>query len=130
MDHELANVLLLGCDALAGVDVILRSGRRTMTVVRSGRPITISGHAGDLVSLMPLNGMARGVTTNGLRWLLIDAELSPGTTRGVSNELLGEHASVRCADGVLLVVQPGMVASFVPPRSKAQPSIPEENHDR
>jgi thiamine pyrophosphokinase len=130
VDHELANLLLLGVDALAGVDVVLQSGRRTVTVVRPGRLVTITGNAGDLVSLMPLNGAAVGVTTSGLRWLLMDAELPPGTTRGVSNELLGQQASLTCTGGVLLVVQPGWVASFVPPRSQIPPSTREVPDDR
>ena len=36
-----------------------------------------------------------------------EEDLPPGSTRGVSNQLEGETATVRLAGGVLLAVQPG-----------------------
>jgi thiamine pyrophosphokinase len=59
------------------------------------------------VSLLPAHGIARGVRTDGLLYPLNDEDLPPGTTRGVSNELVGTDAMVRVRDGVLLAVQPG-----------------------
>jgi thiamine pyrophosphokinase len=56
--------------------------------------------------LLPVGGAARGIVTDGLRYPLRAEELAPGTTRGVSNELLGDRGSVRLSDGTLLVVQP------------------------
>lgn len=128
-DHALANLLLLSGTALAGVDVTLRSGRCTAHVVRPGRPATITGSAGDLVSLLPLHGPAGQVSTDGLRWALHDADLVAGTTVGISNELIDERATVTCAEGVVLVVQPGLQAAVVPPRTPPTPSI-EVSHDR
>ncbi len=128
-DHELANLLLLSSEAMAGVDVALRSGRCTVCVIRPGRRTTLSGSRGEVVSLMAVSGPARGVTTTGLRWPLVDAELTVGTTLGISNELLGPQASVTCNQGVVLAVQPGMASAFVPPRS-ASPSNPEVFDDR
>jgi hypothetical protein len=68
------------------------------------------------VSLLTLGGTASGVTTSGLRWVLADADLDAGSTRGISNELLGAIATVSCATGVLVVVQPGTSAPDVAPR--------------
>ena len=50
--------------------------------------------------------MAHGVRTDGLRFPLHGEDLLPGSTRGISNELLGTTATVTVADGVLLAVQP------------------------
>lgn len=124
-DHEMANLLLLSGDALAGADVILRSGTCSVQVVRPVRPTTMLGSPGEVVSLMPVHGPAHGVTTSGLRWPLVDAHLAPGTTLGVSNTFLGPQATVSCTAGVLLVIQPGLAADFVPQRAAAQaPSSP------
>ncbi len=117
LDHELANLTLLAGDELAGVDVVIRSGRVTVSIVRPGRRTMVCGDPGDLVSLVPMHGSAVGVTTDGLRWPLADAELPVGTTIGISNELVERQGWVTCAGGVLLAVQPGLPAPFVPTRS-------------
>ena len=55
---------------------------------------------------LPVAGTAHGVHTTGLRYPLLGEDLLPGSTRGVSNELLGAEATVSVGDGVLLAVQP------------------------
>ncbi len=47
--------------------------------------------------------------TAGLRWLLSDDELRPGSTRGVSNEMTATTATVTLTEGVLLAIQPHAV---------------------
>jgi thiamine pyrophosphokinase len=46
------------------------------------------------------------VRTTGLRYPLDGDDLTPGSTRGLSNELVEHVASVSVAGGVLLAVQP------------------------
>ena len=50
--------------------------------------------AGSLVTLLPVGGAARGIVTDGLQYPLGSEELAPGTSRGVSNVMLGDAASV------------------------------------
>ena len=45
-----------------------------------------------------------GVTTSGLAYPLSDATLEQGPTRGLSNEMLGEEATVSVGSGRLAVV--------------------------
>ncbi|MGB3412965.1 MAG: thiamine diphosphokinase [Microthrixaceae bacterium] len=66
----------------------------------------VEGRPGAPVSLFAMNGPALGVTTTGLRWGLDSDALEPGSSRGVSNELLGSTASVRVGSGCLAVVVP------------------------
>jgi thiamine pyrophosphokinase len=61
------------------------------------------------VTLLPVQGPARGVTTDGLLYPLAGEDLLPGTSRGVSNQLLHESATVTVADGVLVAIQPGQL---------------------
>ena len=103
-DHLLANALVLTHATFADLDVDALVGTARITVVRSRA--TFRGTPGSLLSLVPVGGTARGVRTEGLRFPLHDEDLSPGSTRGISNELLGPTATVHVADGVLLVVQP------------------------
>jgi thiamine pyrophosphokinase len=104
LDHLLANALLLASDVYAGVRITALMGTAIVTVVRDEAAVT--GRAGELVSLLPAHGPARGVTTTGLRFPLSGEDLSAGSSRGVSNLLVGTTARVRLDGGVLLVVQP------------------------
>ena len=107
LDHLLGNLLLLASPALAGVAVEAFCGTARIAVARGGdTPTVIEGPPGSFVSLLPIGGPARGIVTDGLRYPLHHEELAPGTTRGVSNELVAGAASVRLDEGTLLVVQP------------------------
>ena len=107
LDHLLGNLLLLASPALAGVEVEAFCGSARVTVARGGEPpVSIGGAPGCFVTLLAIGRPARGIVTEGLRYPLRDEELAPGTTRGVSNELVGRSATVGLAAGTLLVVQP------------------------
>jgi thiamine pyrophosphokinase len=103
-DHLLANALVLAAVEFADLDLDGLVGTARITVVRVRA--TVAGRPGDLCSLIPAGGPAVGVRTTGLRYPLHGEDLLPGSTRGISNELLGDHATVELAAGVLLVVQP------------------------
>lgn len=104
LDHFLANALLLASPEYADLEIEARVGAAIATVVRDATEL--SGAPGDLVTLLPVGGPARGIRTHGLRWALHDEDLLPGSSRGVSNELAAPVARVTLTDGVLLVVRP------------------------
>jgi thiamine pyrophosphokinase len=66
--------------------------------------IQLHGKRGDLVSLIPWQGPATEVQTENLKWPLQSETLYPDKTRGISNEMLGETASVSTGSGSLLIV--------------------------
>ena len=104
LDHTLANVLLLALPALQGLEVRIVDGAQEALLLRSGEAATLDGKPGDIVSLLPLAGDARGVTTEGLVWPLDRATLRLSFSRGVSNEMQADGARVELEDGLLLVV--------------------------
>jgi thiamine pyrophosphokinase len=108
LDHLLANLLLLTHDDYADVAVDALDGDTRVAVVRTRREL--HGAIGSTVTLLPVGGPVRGITTTGLRWPLTDAELTPATTLGVSNEIVESPASVRVREGVLLAIQPSGAA--------------------
>lgn len=127
LDHLLADVLLLASPRLAVVEVTARLGPAALTVVRPGRPRVLAGSPGDQVSVLPVHGPARGVTTTGLRWALVDADLVTGTTRAVSNELDGiGAASVAVGEGIVVVVQPGTSSVGITPRTTPYDPTPRD----
>jgi len=104
LDHFLANAALLAAPEYAELQLSWLPGQAIIHVVRDR--IELSGSPGDLVSLLPYGGPVHGVTTAGLRWPLHDAVLTPGTSVGVSNEMVDSRATIELTDGVLLSVQP------------------------
>jgi thiamine pyrophosphokinase len=110
LDHGLANAWLLAHPALEGRDVrLLDVGARVRLILArpDDRPAEarLDGRAGDLVTLLPFGGWARGITTVGLHYPLTDDTLVAGPARGLSNVRLADHAAVRIRDGALLIVE-------------------------
>ena len=112
LDHFLANVLLLAHADFAGFSVQAFVGNAHVHVFR--HVVELHGAVGSLVSLLPVGGPARGVRTAGLRWPLTDDDLRHGSTRGVSNEMTSDIATVTLREGVLLAIQPDAIPGGSP----------------
>lgn len=108
LDHLLANALLLAMPRLAGVRVSAHWGPARVHALHGGDEVELHGVAGELVTLLPVHGPARGVRTKGLRYPLSSEDLPAATSRGVSNVLEGDVATVGLDEGALLVVLPGV----------------------
>lgn len=106
LDHELANVLLLATSPLGERLQIVRGGTR-LRALHDSAELTIDAVVGSLVSLLPIGGTAEGVTTDGLRYPLRDEPLHLGSTRGLSNEVSTQPATVRLRHGTLLIIETG-----------------------
>lgn len=104
LDHLLGNVLLLAAAELSPSRIAWYVGDTSVSVARPQTPVAVNGESGDLVSLLPIAGVAGGIRTNGLRWALDGETLAPGSTRGISNELTGPAGLVELETGVLFVV--------------------------
>lgn len=103
-DMSLANLLLLTHPNLRHPHVRVLDGHQEITLLRGGERIELRGQPGDTLSIIPLRGDARGITTQGLEYPLDRGSLLFGATRGISNVLLHQIASVTLEDGLLLCV--------------------------
>lgn len=101
-DQHLANLQLLLHPALRTVEVRLLDQEWEIFVIHSS--VTITGQAGDLVSLLPMTDAVTGIRTEGLYYPLQDETLHLGPARGVSNVLLDGAATVAIRTGVLLAM--------------------------
>ncbi|HUI47491.1 MAG TPA: thiamine diphosphokinase, partial [Acidimicrobiia bacterium] len=105
VDHFLANVALLASSRFSDLVVDARIGDAHVSVVQGGRPaLAVVGAIGSLITLLAVGGDACGVTTTGLQYPLHGATLRPGSSRGVSNVLVSERATVELEQGTLLVI--------------------------
>ena len=101
-DQGLANVALLAMPELHGRRVRLLDSGQEAYLARGETPI--AGVRGETVSLIPLGGPARAITTRGLLYPLTHAELRFERSRGVSNQIVEPPAHVTVGEGQLLVV--------------------------
>ena len=105
LDHELANLLLLVDDRWRHVELRLVRGTTTVRALKGDGRLVLEGAPGDLVTLLSVDGVATGVSTRGLRYPLVAESLPMGRSRGLSNEVEEEPASVALESGSLLVIE-------------------------
>jgi thiamine pyrophosphokinase len=103
-DQTLANLLLPAAEAFAAVHIRLLDGTQEVFLMRQGESAQVIGVPGDTVSLIPIGGDAHGVTTDGLEYPLNREALIFGATRGVSNVLIKNLATIQLQAGMLLCV--------------------------
>lgn len=96
LDHLLTNIFLG-----SRFNLTIIEGRQTLYFCPSG--FHLEGRAGDIVSLIPLTDCS-GIKTIGLKWRLQGDSLKVGTTRGVSNVMIGKTCRISLKKGRLLVV--------------------------
>lgn len=103
LSHLLANAAVIAADR-GPVFVQWLTPDAEVTVAHGGSRHTITGVAGDLISLIPVAGPATGVTTAGLRWELSGDDLDRSSSRGLSNEMLASTIEVGVGGGTLLII--------------------------
>ncbi len=103
-DQSFATLLLLARPELRELRLQVQHGADTVYVLHGPGQLSLKGTPGDIVSLLPLHGPATGITLSGLRYPLTDETLHPGQTRGVSNVLVSDSASVELKAGTLIVI--------------------------
>ncbi|MFT3892945.1 MAG: thiamine diphosphokinase [Anaerolineales bacterium] len=102
LDQTLGNITLLADPRLSDADVRLDDGVEEISICRD--QVQIRGRSGDIVSLIPWQGAVTGIQTTDLKWQLNNETLYPDKTRGISNEMIDETASVSIKSGLLLVI--------------------------
>ena len=98
LDHLVVNLM-----SLSKYNFKIIEGNQEIFICRN--KVKITGKKDDLISLIPLLGDCREVTTVGLKWRLQGCSLQAGSSRGVSNVMLGKSAQVSLKKGCLLVVK-------------------------
>lgn len=102
VDHLLGTVSLLTAPWLKSARVRLLDRHHEIMLAQG--ELELVGRPGDIVSLIPLTPSVHDVRTEGLLYALNGEPLIQGSTRGVSNEFLGDWARIAHGEGDLLVV--------------------------
>lgn len=108
IDQTLANISLLTDQRLSTFDLRLDDGVEEVIFCRAkppkGNQVRVHGRSGDIVSLIAWSAPVHGVRTKELKWALDDETLFPESSRGVSNEMTSNSASIEIGSGLLLVI--------------------------
>jgi thiamine pyrophosphokinase len=102
LDQSIGVLSLLSAPACIAARVRADDGQTEAFFI--DRQAEISGSPGDTVSLLAWGAPAHGIVTKNLQYPLNGETLSPHRTRGVSNLMTAEKASVSLTGGLLLCV--------------------------
>ena len=101
-DHELANVFLLFKLEKAGVEAKIVNERNVIYLAKDENYI----YPGDFenVSLIPVCKKIEGVTITGMYYELENADISRGSSLGVSNKLISDIGKITIKKGKALII--------------------------
>ena len=117
LDHTIANLQLMVGRARRGLHVAA-IGADSVVVALDGKGVNslefasfnpdvlAEGEYGRYISVFAQGGVASGVNISGLKYGLVDADLSDEKSLGLSNEFIGEPAHISVEMGALLVILP------------------------
>lgn len=103
LDHQTANLAACAYVAEKGGLCELR-GKRDKVFAIKNRAIEVAKEEGCYISVFSYTDRARGVTVNGLRYSLENAELENTFPIGVSNEFFHDNAHIEVKEGILLII--------------------------
>jgi thiamine pyrophosphokinase len=102
-DMTFANLMLLAHPELQA-EVSLICGREIIQILHPGETLKLHGQAGDIVSIIPLTPGASTITTENLEYPLRSESLEFGSSRGISNQLAANKASIHLEQGLISVI--------------------------
>ena len=105
LDHELGVFAVLQNPSLRHCTIQAMWDNSILHLIHGPASVTITGKQGSNVGLIAAGGAASGITTAGLKWALTNETLTPHSSRGISNQLTEETATISVQTGSLFVVQ-------------------------
>lgn len=103
LDHSLSNLFMLKRMADLNIEGMIANEHNEIMLIN--KSITLEREEGVFISLLPLGGSAKGVTTQGLYYPLTDATLEVGSSWGISNRFVEKTATVTVKEGHLLIIK-------------------------
>lgn len=103
LEHTIANLQSLLFLKKNGAKGYLWDAFSMTTVIRE-ESLSFQKSMEGMLSVFAVDGDAKGVTETGLKYELHDAVLENSFPKGISNEFIGEEATVSVRDGALLVL--------------------------
>lgn len=106
LDHTLANLQLFATFSERGLYVTAVGDESAVRLLTGPDVLELPVLESGTVSVFSANDCAQGVIERGMMYSLDDEPLSNRTSRGLSNELIGEPATIAVESGTLYVFYP------------------------
>ena len=104
LDHSLANIQLLVYMHDRGCTGKITDGVQTAILLTDSLKL-VGWHPGDVLSILPLTPKLTGLSIEGLRFPLVEAEIQMGITRTISNEFTESGTGcLTLASGMAVVI--------------------------
>ena len=104
IDHTLANInLLYYIRSMNIIPKIICENEEMYIAINE--EIIVDGKKGDTISVIPINGDAKGVTLYNLEYPLNDYCMKFSVPLGISNVMLGSKCSIKVKQGNLIVIK-------------------------
>jgi thiamine pyrophosphokinase len=103
-DMTIANVLLLAYPQFDRMDIRYIDSSQEIRLLRGGKKYNLEAKAGDTLSLIPILGDSKGITTSNLEYPLRNENLLFGATRGISNVFTDPDAHIEFREGLMLCI--------------------------
>lgn len=105
LDHEWVNLQLLKKGTVSGTNLTLRDKNNLLTAKSPGHYTLHRMENFPYVSFLPLFESIKGLTLEGFKYPLSNAEVKAGETLTVSNELIAETGTYSLVSGIVLVIR-------------------------
>jgi len=104
LDHTLANLMIASREDLQGIQLSFFDGETYAIFVHSGQSVTLHGHSGDVISLIPFTKTATGLSLDKVKWPLNEATLKRGSTLSISNQMTSKNCTLSLDRGTVLIL--------------------------
>ncbi|MGL5315980.1 MAG: thiamine diphosphokinase [Peptostreptococcaceae bacterium] len=104
IDHTIANINLLYYIKSNGMIPKIISEKEEIYIAIK-EEITVLGKKGDTISVIPINGDAKGVTLKQLEYPLTDYHMKFSVPLGISNVMMNSKCSISVKEGSLIVIR-------------------------
>lgn len=103
-DMSLSNISLACHEKYRAIAIAIHDHSTHMQILHQGSHV-VAAAIGSTVSLLPIRGDVHGVSLEGFEYPLDKEDLHFGTSRGLSNVMEEERATIRFTSGVLAVIR-------------------------
>ena len=104
LDHTLANINILSNTKSLNIKSKIISEKEEVFIAIDEK-VEIEGRAGDIISIIPINGDAYGVTLENLEYPLNNYNMKFGIPLGISNIMLDTKCTIKVEKGSLLIIR-------------------------
>lgn len=103
LDMSLSNLMLASQEKYSNIKVSIHDHSNRIQILHPGNH-DVDAESGERVSLLPIVGDVHSITLEGVEYPLADEPLNFGSSRGLSNVVIGEGAKLFFTKGVLAVI--------------------------